>query len=101
MEEYSQQPLAPFWINPDIATAVVVAINILSLSDGVPYLSVTRKRGPVVDVNACVATLARIPSRIMAVIELQSMARAIVIHPGGGTCEAAQSWACGSHVLPT
>ena len=62
-----------FWIDPDIATAVVVAINILSLSDGVPYVAVTRKRGPVVDVKA----------KTMTVIELWSLTRALVIHPGG------------------
>ncbi len=66
MEEYSHSRLRQlFWINPDIATAVVVATNIPSLSDGVPYVAVTRKSGPVVDVNACVA---KIPFKTMAVI---------------------------------
>jgi hypothetical protein len=46
----------------------------------VPYVAVTRKRGPVVDVNACVA---KVSSKTMAVIELWSLTRALVIHPGG------------------
>ncbi len=45
-----------------------------------PYVVVTRKRGPVVDVNACVA---KISSKTMAVIELLSLTRALVMHPGG------------------
>ena len=58
--EYSQQPLAPsFWVNPDIATAVGVAVNLLLLGDGVPYATVICQRGPGIDVDACIA---KIPS---------------------------------------
>ena len=45
-----------------------------------PYATVARQRGPVVDVNACVA---KIPSTTMAVIELWSLLRVLVVHPGG------------------
>ncbi len=86
-----------FWINPDITTAVVVAIKLLSLSDGVPYVAVTRKRGPVqvVDVNACVA---KIPSKTLAVIELWSLTRALVIHPGGEEHARQQSHRHAAHM---
>jgi hypothetical protein len=68
------------WVDPDIATAVGVTVNIFLLSDDVPYFAVTRQRGPIVDVDACIA---KIPSKTMAVVELWSLLRALVIHPGG------------------
>ena len=67
-------------VDPDIATAVGVTVNILLLSDGVPYFAVTRQRGPIDDANTCIA---KIPSKTMAVIELWSLTRALVIHLGG------------------
>ncbi len=56
-----------FWVDPDIASAVGVTVNILLLSDGVPYVAVTRQRGPVVKVDA---SIAKIPSKTIVIIEL-------------------------------
>ncbi len=69
-----------FWVVPDIASFVGVTVNILLLSDGVPYVAVTRQRGPVVNVDA---SIVKITSKTMAVIELWSLLRALVFHPGG------------------
>jgi hypothetical protein len=69
-----------FWVDQDIASAVGVTVNILLLSDGVPYVAVTRQRGPVVSVDA---SSVKIPYKTMAVIELWSLLRELVLHPGG------------------
>ena len=55
------------WVDPDVATAVRVAVNVLLLSDGVPNTTVTRQRGPIVDTDAWVA---KISSKAVAIIEL-------------------------------
>ncbi len=68
------------WVYPDIASAVGVTVNILLLSDGVPYVVVTRQRGPVVKVDA---SIAKILPKTMAMIELWFLLQALVIHPGG------------------
>ena len=92
MEGYSQQPgrlSQLFWVDPlaDIIAAsavgssgVTVTVNILLLSDGVPYVAITRQRGPVVKVDA---SIAKITSKTMVIIELWSLLQALVMHPGG------------------
>ena len=69
-----------FRVDPYVAAALDVAVDILLLSDGMPSATVACQRGPVVDVNTCVA---KIPSKTMAIVELRSLLRALVIDPGG------------------